>query len=131
MMRKVICLCVMVGVIYATAYSYSECNSSSYLNTADLQCDVCGANQIANRYQTVPVNCQCENGYRVGTNGTCSAAFTASCATNNSYYSIFAEDGSATTGTSNCTVCDGSAYANMYDFRDIVTRRDVLLVVLA
>jgi hypothetical protein len=96
------------------SYSYAPCNGSSWLSPADLSCKACLSNQLANSYQTVPVACQCAAGYVPAVDGAvCTAAFSATCATPNSYFPIFGTDGSYS-ASANCLPCSATASANQY-----------------
>jgi hypothetical protein len=92
-------------------YTYSNCNSSYYLNTANLACVSCPNSQIANTYQTVPTACQCSSGHMPSINGACTAANTSTCSITNSYYPIYNRDGSSNSAA-NCVACSSNAYTN-------------------
>ena len=115
-LKRILFWSALLLLVRSTSYSYSQCNSSAYLNTANLQCVACQSNQIANLYQSVAISCQCTSGYIFGTNGAaCSAAFNNVCAVSNSYYPIYNTDGSvSSTTTANCIACDSTAYTNQY-----------------
>jgi hypothetical protein len=103
-------------LISCSFYSYSTCNSTSYLNTANLQCTQCSTNQIANSYQVIPVNCQCAVGYVVGNNNVCNLINSNNCITTTTYYPLYTVTGDVNSGVSSaaCSPCDSSAYANSY-----------------
>ena len=102
----------LITVTLSSAYNYSSCNSTSYLNAATLACISCQSNQISNSYQTVAISCQCAGGY-LPANGACAAAFTSPCATNNSYYPIYNRDGSSNS-PADCLPCAANASVNRY-----------------
>jgi hypothetical protein len=112
-LEGILFLSILLAPALCAAYSYSPCNTSAYLNPANLQCLTCPTNQVANSYQLLPISCQCSAGYTSSTNGAaCTAAFTSTCATTNSYYPIYNLDGSLNTGSDNCVACSSSGYAN-------------------
>lgn len=112
----VICWLAMVSLVEGAAYAYSSCGSSSALNPANLACNACPSNQVSNLYQTVPMSCQCSAGYTLASNpnsNACTAAFTTTCTTSNSYYPVYALTGSAAS-TADCLACSSVAYTNKY-----------------
>lgn len=102
---------LLITTSLTASYTYSSCNSSYYLNTANLACVTCPNNQIANTYQVVPISCQCSSGYMPSTNGACTAANTSTCSTTNSYYPIYNRDGSSNSAA-NCAACSTNSYVN-------------------
>lgn len=113
-LNRILFWSVLLLLARSATYSYSQCNSSAYLNTANLQCVKCQTNQIANLFQTIALSCQCNAGYIFGTNGAaCTAAYSTTCNTLNSYYPIYNKDGSVSSTTAaNCMPCDSTAYTN-------------------
>jgi len=108
-------LSLLSGQVNTAAYTYSNCNSSSSRNPASLACTSCPSNQVRNNYQTVPMSCQCLAGYSLPSNpnaNACTASFTTTCATSNSYYPVYDLTGAATSG--DCVACGASAYSNRY-----------------
>jgi len=100
-----------IATCLSASYTYASCNSSYYLNTANLACVTCPNNQIANTYQIVPIACQCSSGYMPSTNGACTAANSSTCSITNSYYPIYNRDGSSNS-VANCLKCSNNSYAN-------------------
>ena len=92
-MKQLISIVCLIGVALCAAYSYQECNSSYYLNTAELSCQACSTNQIANTYQDVAISCHCANGFIVGTNAACTAVNSTVCNIANSYFSVYGLNG--------------------------------------
>jgi hypothetical protein len=125
--KTVLCFSLIWTSTLSASYTYSQCNSSYYLNTANLACVTCPNNQIANTYQVVPTACQCSVGYIPSTNGACSVANTSSCSTSNSYYPVYNRDGSSNSAA-NCLACAGNAYVNKYKPVYLEMGPDVLLV---
>lgn len=118
--RDILLVCCLLVLATPAAYTYSPCNSSSFLNTANLQCYSCLSNQVANSYQVIATSCQCSPGYLVATNNAaCTAVFSSTCSISNSYYPIYTINGNTNTGTSNCLACSSDAYANTYKIRDV------------
>lgn len=114
--QNILLLCLLLILAESTAYSYSSCNTTGFLNTANLQCKPCQNNQISNSYQTIPIACQCAPGYSLATNGAaCTAAFSTTCSISNSYYPIYGRTGTVNTGTANCVACSSDAYSNTYE----------------
>ena len=114
---------------HSSAYTYSACSTSTYLNVANLQCSSCLANQIANTYQIISTSCQCSPGYLQATNNAaCTAVFSSTCSTANSYYPIYTTTGTTNTGTSNCQACSATAYSNRYHRQYLATKQGVFLV---
>ena len=112
MQLKLTLITILILQTTATSYSYSSCSSSTYLNTANLQCTACGANQIANTYQTVASACQCSIGYTASANGVC-AAITPTCSySSNSYTLLYSLNGDS--GANTCSSCAQTAYTNRY-----------------
>lgn len=110
-------LIVMIAIITAKKYSYSACDSSSSLNTANLACSKCPADTIPNNYQTIATSCQCAAGFLSDFNGTCQNAITSQCASSSTfeYYPLYKINGDLTTGSITCTPCAENAFMNMYN----------------
>ena len=100
----------LITIAHSEAFNFSECTSSFELNPADLSCDACGTNLIANNYQTVAIVCQCATGFLSSTGGTCTAISYAPCSGIN-YYAVYNLDGSSNTASA-CATCDSTAYPN-------------------
>jgi hypothetical protein len=116
-MLRAILLCKLITLVSCSFYSYSACNSTSYLNTANLQCNQCSNNQIANTYQIIPINCQCAIGYVVANNNTCSQINSNTCGTNTTYYPLYTITGDVSSTVSTaaaCSSCANTAYTNQY-----------------
>lgn len=114
---RVLLLCKLIGLVCSSFYSYSACNSTSYLNTANLQCTQCSNNQTANTYQTIPIICQCAIGYVVGDNNICSQINGNTCGTNSTFYELYTITGDVSSSVTNataCSSCASNAYANQY-----------------
>jgi hypothetical protein len=127
--RDILLVCCLLVLATPATYAYSSCNSTSFLNTANLQCYSCLSNQVANSYQVVATSCQCSPGYQVATNNAaCTAVFSSTCSISNSYYPIHTLNGITNTGTSNCIACSSNAYANKYMMRDIEIVQGAFLV---
>lgn len=73
-------LFLLLVAVHSAAYSYSACPASRF-NPANLACNTCPANQLANNYQTVAISCQCAPGFLPGSSGTCSALTYGPCLT--------------------------------------------------
>lgn len=98
--------------IKAASYNYSQCTAKAYLNTANLKCVNCPANQIANTYQSIATACQCAIGFSPSGNGACSSLTSATCgSTTNTYYPVYSLSGSFSS-VSSCASCAGNAYTN-------------------
>lgn len=112
MKLKLTLITILILQTAATSYSYSSCSSSTYINTANLQCTACPSNQIANTYQTVASACQCSIGYAASANGACTA-ITPSCSySSNSFTAMYGLNGDV--GTNTCASCALTAYTNRY-----------------
>jgi len=105
-----------ITLISCSFYSYSACNSTSYLNTANLQCTQCSTTQIANSFQIIPINCQCAVGYVVGNSNACTQINTNLCTTTTTYYPLYTITGdvNAAVSSAGCSTCASNAYANQY-----------------
>ena len=114
---KAVFVCSILMILFITgvrsaAFTFASCNSSEELNPADLSCDTCGTNLIANNYQTVAIVCQCTTGFTSSTDGTCNALSFGPCG-GTTYYPVYSLAGSSSTGTA-CVACDSTAYPNAY-----------------
>jgi hypothetical protein len=112
MKLKLTLITILVLQTAATSYSYSSCSSSTYLNTANLQCIACPANQIANTYQTVASACQCSIGYAASANGACTPINPSCSYSSNNYTLLYSLNGNV--GDSTCSSCALTAYTNRY-----------------
>lgn len=126
--NDILLIFLLLSLVNASAYSYSPCSSTSYLNSANLQCSSCLTNQIPNLYQVIATSCQCNAGYlQTKNNAACTAAFSSTCATSNSYYPIYTASGTTNSGTSNCQACSSAAYTNRYKTFNPVTKQGAFL----
>ena len=105
-----VALASLLIIVSSTSYSYSPCATTAYLNTANLQCVSCKANQVANSYQTVASVCQCSRGYSASGNGGCSAISPTCSYSTNSYSLVYSLNGDS--GTNACASCASNAYLN-------------------
>jgi len=128
-MFRTILLLKFITLISCSFYSYSACNSTSYLNTANFQCTQCSTKQIANSYQVIPISCQCAIGYVVGNSNTCTQINTNLCTTTTTYYPLYTITGdvNATVSSAACSTCASNAYANQYYSFEIEMLLDVFL----
>lgn len=104
--------CFLIFYANTASYSYSSCNSTSYLNTANLQCIQCPTNQIANTYQIIAEACQCSSGFVPNGNGLCTSIMSTKCGDTNNYYPIYSINGAYSSGISSCTSCASNARTN-------------------
>ena len=107
---------IVMPLVKGATYSYTACLITQYLNTANLLCTSCPANQNSNSYQGVATACQCQAGYRQPTDpnvNACTAAFTTACTSpTTNYYPVLSTDGSSTVGTANCVACASTSFPN-------------------
>ena len=109
-------LCISLSVIiHGKSYSYATCLTNTYRNPANLECLICPTNQVSNNYQTLPIFCQCKNGFYPSTNANpCIQLAASSCGgTNDNFYAIYDLNGASSTSISTCTACAGNAYPDM------------------
>ena len=135
-MKKVMLLLLILwnlGFGDSKSYNYTTtCIANAFLNVPNFQCKTCpnAINQIQNKYQIVPISCQCAKGFIVSSN-TCVQLAASNCGTTSSnFYAVNDLNGLSSSSVSSCTNCEPNAYPNEYFWCDIEMQLPVFLVEL-
>ena len=106
---------LIISHISAKKYTYSACDPSSALNSANLACSPCPTNSIANNYQAVATSCQCAAGFLRSGSGACSLGSVSTCGSaSNNFYPFYLISGDMNSAATTCTPCGLTAFTNMY-----------------